>query len=599
MKPAPISDRLLRPILDAFLYGITVQNASGDLVYMNQAAAQLMGFSSQKTPLRKGADGVRSGFLMYDAEGNHFPADRLPGRLVIKTHTPHTATIRFRKPPSTKDHWTLVTAVPVFTGDTLEGVVNVLHDYTKHARSDALHKQVQEHENTLRMALDVANMGVWDWEIPGNTFSWSDGTKPRRSLTRGNKQGTFRQFLNHIHVKDREAVRRVILDAGKKRGKFEAEFRIPGRGKSHRWMLKRGEILTDKKGRPARMIGVGMDSTRQKKMEAELAEGNRKFRAVFNSTNVAMFITDTRLRILESNTAASRLFFPSLRSLSRLGVPEEVSTLNGDNELIITTKEGVTKTLEYRVHPSFLPGKHLFVFHDITSRADEDQRREHLLGIASHELRTPLASIKAFIALLKRKYLKKEYEGMTAYIEKIDETSDSVVRLVNDFLDIARIRENRLELYREQIDLNTLVRELAADLQLTIPTHTLHVRGTISTPVEADRQRISQVLINIIKNAVKYSPDADSVIIRLSDRNGSPRISIRDFGIGIEKSEQKKIFRMYYKVHAKSHKRIYGLGAGLFIARTIMERHNGSIKIQSKPGEGSTFHIDLPISSKP
>ena len=135
-------------------------------------------------------------------------------------------------------------------------------------------------------------------------------------------------------------------------------------------------------------------------------------------------------------------------------------------------------------------------------------------------------------------------------------------------------------------------------LQESNPTHVLHVNGATHKVIQGDKERLGQVLTNLITNAVKYSPQANSVDITLSTSKKAALISVRDYGIGIAKAHQKHIFDRFYRVHDPSTKTFKGLGMGLYIACDIVKRHGGDITVQSALGKGSTFTISLPLEKE-
>lgn len=606
----------IRAIIHNLPYGITVQDKKGNLVYLNHAAARLMGYASSDRVMRLASNDLLSKFVMTDANNNAFPVNELPGRKALVTGQMQSEIIRFRKLRSKKEFWTYVVAMPIKNAlHKTTGVINTLMDFTSYEQNRLIYEQVAERENTLRLALDVGNMGIWDWDIPNDVFRWSDGQKPTYSLDHADKQGTFKQFLDHIHPDDRTSVRKGILQAKANRGKYEGEFRIPVPRQGIHWMYKKGEVLNDGKGNPVRMIGVGLDITKRKANELMLLETKQKFQAIFDSAADAMIIADTKLRILEANSAALSLFSRPenaivgilLTTLVERDAEKEFKRQwkqalhmgSLQNELLTTNIHGKRLTLEYSVRTKFLPNQHLFIIRDITKRIDENRRREHLLGLASHELRTPLASIKAFIEITKRLIKKSGDSATGSYLSKIDEKVDAVTRLTNDLLDIARIRDNRLELFYETFAFRPFMEDVVTDMQLTVPTHRLILQCKTDVDITGDKLRIEQVLINVIKNAVRYSPKADKVIIRVRKKSDNVIISVQDFGVGIAQKEYKHIFQMFYKIDAQTGKRIYGIGVGLYIAQTIVVSHGGKIWVESKPGKGSIFYISLPVSHTP
>jgi signal transduction histidine kinase len=143
--------------------------------------------------------------------------------------------------------------------------------------------------------------------------------------------------------------------------------------------------------------------------------------------------------------------------------------------------------------------------------------------------------------------------------------------------------------------MNSLIEEEIEGLEIIYPNHKIAFENHASTIVFADRERIRQVLINLISNAIKYSPKNGNIIVKSVVEKQRILVSVKDEGIGIDKNYQRKIFERFYRVEGKSEKTFPGFGIGLFIASEIVKRHKGSIGVESKPGKGSRFYFSLPL----
>ncbi|HEX8923988.1 MAG TPA: HAMP domain-containing sensor histidine kinase, partial [Patescibacteria group bacterium] len=171
-------------------------------------------------------------------------------------------------------------------------------------------------------------------------------------------------------------------------------------------------------------------------------------------------------------------------------------------------------------------------------------------------------------------------------------------KIIYDFLDFSKIQAGKLEYNNEAIDIDKLVNEVVEDMQSANETHKIIKKGSSSATIEGDRTRLSQVLINLISNAIKYSPEADKVIVEVTDNQKNVIISVHDYGIGIPKDRQRKLFERFYRVSNPKKIKIEGFGLGLYISKEIVIRHGGNIKVDSSPGKGSTFYFNLPIKQK-
>lgn len=221
--------------------------------------------------------------------------------------------------------------------------------------------------------------------------------------------------------------------------------------------------------------------------------------------------------------------------------------------------------------------------------------RDEFMSLASHELKTPVTSLKMYTQVLQRQAERRGDAGMTDRFVKMDRQIDKLTGLINDLLNVARIEGGRLEYLDESFDLNAVVREAVDAVQSTTAKHTIAIQGALDTPIWGDGERIGQVVTNLLTNAVKYSPQADRVIVRLAREDETAVISVQDFGIGVDEAQQQKIFDQFYRVSDPSEKTYPGLGLGLYIASEIVKRHGGMLRVQSAKDEGATFTVILPL----
>jgi len=230
---------------------------------------------------------------------------------------------------------------------------------------------------------------------------------------------------------------------------------------------------------------------------------------------------------------------------------------------------------------------------------DAARSREQFLSIASHELKTPLTSIKASAQLLERRLRQDPIDRtrVDPLVSKVQSELNRLENLVLDLLDATRIQQGRLELRYEPIDLVALARQAVDRFESAVqspPGHTLVVRAP--EPVEAlvDPDRIDQVVTNLVSNALKYSPDGGTVDVVVRASNSTAEIAVTDRGIGISREELDSLFQPFARGDF-ARQSIGGTGLGLFITAEIVERHGGTIEVDSAPGEGSTFRVYLPL----
>jgi signal transduction histidine kinase len=221
--------------------------------------------------------------------------------------------------------------------------------------------------------------------------------------------------------------------------------------------------------------------------------------------------------------------------------------------------------------------------------------RDDFISVASHELRTPITSIKMFTHVLKRRSKQLGDEKAVKHLGKMDKQLNKLTDLIYDLLNVSKIQTGEIAFKTKKFDFDVAVKEVIDVIGQSIIKHKLIVEGKTNKKVYGDEDRIGQVLNNLISNAVKYSPKAQKIIIKLSADINTVRVSVQDFGIGMSKQHHEKIFQRFYRASDTKENTFPGLGIGLYIAHEIIRRHGGKLWVKSNKGEGSTFSFYLPI----
>lgn len=230
---------------------------------------------------------------------------------------------------------------------------------------------------------------------------------------------------------------------------------------------------------------------------------------------------------------------------------------------------------------------------------DANQTKDRFLSIASHELKTPITTIRgqaqlAHRRLSKQKSLPDELGAVQTALERINDQTKRLTSLIDELLDVSSIRNGKVELHKSRCDLREICREVVEDQRLLTGRSILLEMPPDPVALSIDRDRISQVLVNLISNAVKYSPEEEPVEVCMQQQPEDVLVQVRDHGKGIPKDQQKRIFETFYRTPDAQASTRQGLGLGLAISKEIVERHNGQIWCESEPGKGSTFFVKLP-----
>ncbi|WP_432708624.1 PAS domain S-box protein [Pedobacter sp.] len=232
---------------------------------------------------------------------------------------------------------------------------------------------------------------------------------------------------------------------------------------------------------------------------------------------------------------------------------------------------------------------------DITEHKELQNQKDNFIGIASHELKTPVTSLKGYTQVMARVLNKKGLDMEVSMMQKMDAQLNRLTSLINDLLDVTKINSGKLQYNSQEFELQPMLSELVEDLQRTSSKHHLKEIYKPTGTVYADKDRIEQVVINLITNAIKYSPESDQVIIRCEQIDEEIVVSIQDFGVGISKSNQFKVFEQFYRVSTEKQHTFPGVGLGLYISAEIIKRTGGRIWVTSEENKGSCFYFSLPI----
>jgi len=235
---------------------------------------------------------------------------------------------------------------------------------------------------------------------------------------------------------------------------------------------------------------------------------------------------------------------------------------------------------------------------DITEEKNEQQRKDDFMGIITHELNTPLTSVKAFAQFLYERAEKEADNTSAGYLLKMVTQINKLKMLVQELLDVTKISSGKMKFNNEQFSLSELVLEITDQMQITTNKTIIVENDLLNGSIIGDRERTGQVLTNLLTNAIKYSPEADKVIVSVKDKKGKVICCVTDFGIGIAKENQSYIFDRFYREPESYAITFPGLGLGLYISSEIIKRQGGKIWVESEKGKGSVFSFSLPVNNQ-
>ena len=261
-------------------------------------------------------------------------------------------------------------------------------------------------------------------------------------------------------------------------------------------------------------------------------------------------------------------------------------------ELVIANKELAYQSEEKEKRAAELVVANIELAYQ-NQKKELNQKKEEFISLASHELKTPVTSISAYLQFLQRNLIDDDKNR--PLIVKALQQVGKLTGLIGDLLDVSKIESGKMPLLFSTFDILDLVKEVTEIPQYGNIPHKIKINWDLKELIiYADKQRIEQVIINLISNALKYSPNTDQIIISASQENNKAIISVQDFGIGIKENHQEHIFSRFYRVEDVASY-ISGLGIGLYISHDIISRHSGVLRVKSKFGSGSTFSFEIPI----
>ncbi|MGZ3944216.1 MAG: PAS domain-containing protein [Mucilaginibacter sp.] len=232
---------------------------------------------------------------------------------------------------------------------------------------------------------------------------------------------------------------------------------------------------------------------------------------------------------------------------------------------------------------------------DVTEQKTDEIRKNDFIGMVSHELKTPLTTLTAVMQIAGLKLKGNDNKQLVNAIERGNVQVKRMSRMINGFLDVSRLEAGKMLVVKQPFDLGKLVHEIVNELELIITTHKINWVECEPIMVNADHDKISSVISNLISNAVKYSPNRTPVTVRCEARKDVAIISVQDEGVGIAPHDLGMIFDRYYRVNADDMRNVAGFGIGLYLSNEIIKQHDGRIWAESEHGIGSTFFFSLPL----
>ena len=531
---------------------------------------------------------------------------------------------------------------------------------------------VQEREEQLRLAIDAAEVGLWDVDVATKAMYWPARVKAMFGISAG-AVATLDDFVAGLHPDDAPAVLRAFASAQEPalRTVYDVEYRTVGKEDGlTRWVAAKGRALFDNEGRCIRAIGTAIDITERKRAELRQAVTQQRLHVMNRIEQATRPLMDAvevmavTTRLLGEHLGATRCAYAdveidndqfTIRSDWSTGVPSSVgvyslelfgprakSDLRNGRHLVVNDVDeelgdenggrmfnaigikaivcaGLVKgdrlLALMAVHqsvPRQWTDEDVLLITEVVERCwahiervrhaaklqEQDRRKDEFLVTLAHELRNPIAPMLYAIALLKR---DKDPLRQSRRIDVIERQAAHMVRLVDDLLDVSRISRGVVELKREAVDIAPLLIQAveAATPGLEAGRHRFALQlPERSAVVNADPARIVQIVTNLLNNAAKYTPDAGDIRLSANVQGCEVVVEVVDSGLGIPSEDQTRMFELFTQLPHTGGKTHGGLGIGLSLVKSLVEMHEGNVKVQSAGlNQGSTFRIEMPLAA--
>jgi len=228
-----------------------------------------------------------------------------------------------------------------------------------------------------------------------------------------------------------------------------------------------------------------------------------------------------------------------------------------------------------------------------------ERKKNEFISMVVHEIKTPLTSLKGFTQLLQRRLSASGESQLLQFAARIDAQSNKLTTLIDDLLDVTRIEGETFQFDEDFFAFDDLIGEVMEEVQIVSKTPELRREGRANSCIWGDRKRIGQVVTNFLTNALKYAYDTEVILVKTRADAETLTFCVQDFGSGIPKEQQARVFEPYYRIEGEKQKNIAGLGLGLFISAEIIRGQHGQIWVESQEGQGSTFCFTLPVVAPP
>jgi two-component system cell cycle sensor histidine kinase PleC len=507
----------------------------------------------------------------------------------------------------------------------------------------AAREALENSEVRFRLAIEGARCGVWDWDVAGDTVYITDSLG-RMLGHEGSARLSGAEFINLVQPDDRERLR-IALRSAPGAGEVDVEFRAANLPVS--LQLRGRPWSTSAENKSGRIVGVAIDVTEQKGAQARIAAAEGRLRAALESMSESFVLWDGKKRLVLWNRKFKEFFdlddrllrpgmqYETLEAAARqairgasgtqgeevqemsladgrwlhyserrtrdgglVSIGADITSLKEQEARLIDNERTLRKTITDLQQSQEREAAVARRYENEKIRAEEANRsKSEFLANMSHELRTPLNAINGFSEIMLKGMFGPLGDARYAeYVRDILASGQHLLALINDILDMSKIEAGKLTLQTDLIYPDEIVEQCARLMRGRAHEAGLDLKMELAElpEIEADPRALKQVLLNLVSNAIKFTPEGGVVEVRADYENDGVVFTVRDSGIGIDEGDLARLGRPFEQIesqHSKSHQ---GSGLGLALSKSLVEMHGGWLRIESTIGVGTTVRFHMP-----
>ncbi len=502
--------------------------------------------------------------------------------------------------------------------------------------------QLHIQNETFKQAEESSMQGSYSFNLTTGKLAYSDNLYQLIGYVPNEFEPSLEEFNKHVHPEDKDYVQQAAQKVLQNKTADEWHYRMNTKTGTVINIKATGRVIES--GDEKLLVGTLQDITKEFELNKELQEKEEYRRQIINNAPDAVIVINEQSVITLWNPKTEEIFgwkaeevlglqltdiiVPiQYRQAHREGMNRFLKTgeariLNKSLELTALNKDGKEFPISLTISQATQQGNKLFIafLRDITLEKRTKElaisnqsllkanieleasqkfsekllnQKDEFISIASHEMKTPLTTAKGYLELLLSS-LSQDDPSAYLFANRANNSLEKLHDLVSELLDASKIQNGKLNYNIATFDFDEMLNETIEDIQHSSKNHTIQKTGKVLKAVIGDKGRLQQVVINLLTNAIKYSPNADKILVNVEEKENVLQLSIHDFGIGMASQHLNKVFDRYYRIEEHS-KHFQGLGIGLYISYDIITRHHGTMWAESEPGKGTTFYFELPV----